>query len=104
VGMEDKKLLRVEQSKVRISRNQTIEHEFVFNKKDMVRNSRFTSVKLHSIFKNKKEITYLKIRPHLVNTKTKLNIGRHNCLIKFFEFQSEKNAKFDKCLNWKFID
>jgi len=100
---KNEKLLSVEQNKISVLINQIPEQEYFFNKKDMVIDGRFVSLKLRSNLNGKNNNLYLKIRPHLVNTESgskSLNIINDNCLIKVFEFESEINAKFDKYLQW----
>lgn len=100
---KNKKLLSVEQNKIRVLINQIPEQEYFFNKKDIVSDGRFVSLKLLSNLNDKKNNLYWKIRPHLVNTESGskiLNISRGNCLIKVFEFKSKNNAKLDKYLQW----
>ncbi|MBC8283417.1 MAG: hypothetical protein H8E32_06345 [Nitrospinae bacterium] len=61
-----------------------------------VSNSPFVEIKLKS-FENKKE-TIIKIRPHLVHMDLKEN--RNSCLIKVFNFETEKHAKTDRYSGW----
>ena len=68
----------------------------------MLKNGSYVGVKLQPVTKDK--TTFLKIRPHLIRSKhatKKMNKTIQNCFIKVFKFESQKNAKYDKYLDWE---
>jgi len=103
VDVKNKKLLSIDQNKIRVLRNQTLEQEYLFKTKDMHRDASFINLKLLPSLNGNKKNLYLKIRPHLVHTKIvskKLKVNIDSCLIKVFEFESKKSAELNKYLNW----
>ncbi len=64
---------------------------------------RFIKLSLEQMNVNEATQIHLKIRPHLIHSlqnSEEASSKSSDCLIKVFYFESEKDAKFDKYLNW----
>jgi len=96
------KLLTIYQDRIRFLDNHAFEKKYSFKRKDMVEGKQFVEIKLQPVSKEKS--IYLKIRPHLVLSGSdikKKNKNTQNCFVKVFKFDSQKNSKYDKYLNWE---
>ena len=95
-------LLNIYQGRIRFLDNRAFERKYSFKRKDMVVGKQFVEINLQPDSKEKG--IYLKIRPHLVLSGSdikKKNKTTQNCFVKVFKFESKKNAKYDKYLNWE---
>ena len=96
------KLLNIYQDKIIFLSKHDLGEKYSYNKKNILRGNTYVGVTLQPV---SKEISrYLKIRPHLVQSETSamdITIIDQNCFVKVFKFESQKNAKFDKYLNWE---
>jgi len=100
--INSKNLLNIYQDKIIFINNHNLEKKYSFNSKDILKNSSYVGVKLQPDTKDK--TVYLKIRPHLVRSKTTaehMNKTIQSCFIKVFKFKSKNFAKHDKYLNWE---
>jgi len=96
------KLLNIYQDRIRFIDNHAFERKYSFKRKDMVVGKQFVEINLQPVSTEKS--IYLKIRPHLVLSGSdirKANKTTQNCFVKIFKFGSQKNAKYDKYLNWE---
>ncbi len=100
--INSKNLLNIYQDKIIFINNHNLEKKYSFNPENILKNSSYLGVKLQPVTKDK--TVYLKIRPHLVRSKhttQQMNKTIQNCFIKVFKFESQKNAKYDKYLDWE---
>jgi hypothetical protein len=100
--INSKNLLNIYQDKIIFINDQNLEIKYSFNSKNMLKNGSYVGVKLQPVTKDK--TTFLKIRPHLIRSKhatKQMNKTIQNCFIKVFKFESQKNAKYDKYLDWE---
>jgi hypothetical protein len=96
------KSLNIYQDKIVFLGKHDLEEKYSYNKKNILRGNTYDGVALQPV--SKEIYRYLKIRPHLVQSETSsmdMNIINQNCFVKVFKFESQKNAKLDKYLNWE---
>ena len=100
---KSRKLLSISSNKITLAGNGNVQEQYTFNKKNILSENNYMEVNLNSISKDKKKNIYIKIRPHLINSKSgykNLNPVTHNCFIKVFQFDSKNESKFDKYSTW----
>ena len=95
-------MVNIYQDKIVFLSNHDLEEKYSYNQKNILRNSTYVGVNLLPV--SKEQSIYLKLRPHLVQSENKtmhMNKITQNCFVKVFKFESQKNAKYDKYLNWE---
>ena len=95
-------LLNIYQDRIRFLDAHAFERKYSFERKNMVVGKQFVEINLKPVSKEKS--IYLKIRPHLVlsgSDFSEKNKTTQYCFVKVFKFESQKNAKHDKYLNWQ---
>jgi len=101
-GINSKHLLNIYQNKIIFINNNNLEKKYSFNPKNILKSSSYLGVRLQHV--NKDKTVYLKIRPHLVRSKTTakhMNRTIQSCFIKVFKFEFKNFAKHDKYLDWE---
>ena len=100
--INSEKLLNIYQEKIVFLGNHGLEEKYSYNQKNILRNGTYVGLNLQPVSKEKS--IYLKLRPHLVQSENKaihMNEITQNCFVKVFKFESQKNAMYDKYLNWE---
>jgi len=100
--INNKNLLNIYQNKIIFINNNNLEKKYSFNPKNILKSSSYLGVRLQHV--NEDKTVYLKIRPHLVRSKTTVkdtNKTILSCFIKVFNFESKKLVKHNKYLDWK---
>ena len=100
--INSKNLLNIYQNKIIFINSNNLENKYSFNSKNILKSSSYLGVRLQHV--NEDKTVYLKIRPHLVRSKTTaehMNKTIQSCFIKVFKFKSKNFAKHDKYLNWE---
>ena len=95
------KTMRIEKHKVSIIADNNIEGEFVYRKKPLKDRGKFIELFVKPVDHEKQ--VYIKIRPHMISQIMGAGDGTqssYNCLIKVFQYSSQKNAKVNKYLSW----
>ena len=95
-------LLNIYQNKIIFINSNNLENKYSFNPKNILKSSSYFGVRLQH--DNEDKTVYLKIRPHLVRSKTTaehMSKTIQSCFIKVFKFKSKNFAKHDKYLNWE---
>ncbi len=95
------KILNIQKNKISIIGNHDSEDKIFYKKSSIQVGGKFIEMVL-SPMKQEKNI-YLKMRPHLITSRSgqgNNKLSTYNCLIKVFQFNSQKHAKFDKYSSW----
>ena len=95
------KILNIQKNKISIIGSHNTEEKFIYKKSSIQVGDKFIEMVLQPMEQEKN--LYLKIRPHLItSTSGQENkiLNSYNCLIKVFQFNSQKHAKFDKYSSW----
>ena len=93
-----KKSLNIQTDKISITHAQNNKELFSFSGKTLKKRGRYAEMALQSRNIEINKDTYFKIRPLMAPESRKS--GAYTCFIKVFQFNSEKNMKFDKYSSW----
>ena len=91
------KILNIQKNKISIIGNHNSEEKFIHKKSSVQVGGKFIEMVIQPMEQDKN--IYLKIRPHLITSTRDQGNKKpitYNCMIKVFQFNSQKHAKFDK--------
>jgi hypothetical protein len=95
------KILNIQKNKISIIGNHNSEEKFIHKKSSVQVGGKFIEMVIQPMEQDKN--IYLKIRPHLITSTRDQGNKKpitYNCMIKVFQFNSQKHAKFDKYSSW----
>jgi hypothetical protein len=99
---DSENLLNIYQDKIVFLNNSGLEEKYSYDQNNILMNKSYIGVNLQPDSKEKS--TYLNLRPYLVRPESmtmQVNKITQNCFVKVFKFESKKNAKYGKYLNWE---